>query len=84
MRNNSELADTEEKPDELVPDPRVGDEFGVGRMALYRWDHDPRMAALGWPPPVRIRNKKYRPRRNLERFKKRLIAQSVKEARAAR
>ena len=35
-------------PDELVPDPRVAREFNVTLMTLWRWDHDPKLAELGW------------------------------------
>jgi hypothetical protein len=37
---------TPEKPDELVPDPKVAAEFGVTPMTLWRWDNDP---ALDFP-----------------------------------
>jgi hypothetical protein len=58
-----------EKPDPLVPDPKVAEEFGVSLMTLWRWDHDPRMAELGWEPPVKIRKRNYRSRSVLERVK---------------
>jgi hypothetical protein len=58
-----------EKPDPLVPDPRVAEEFGVSLMTLWRWDHDSRMAELGWKPPVKIRNRNYRSRSVLEKVK---------------
>jgi hypothetical protein len=44
---------TGEAPDELVPDPQV----------------DPKLAELGWEPPVKIRKRNYRRRRPLEKFK---------------
>jgi hypothetical protein len=56
-------------PDELVPDPRVAREFNVTLMTLWRWDHDPKLAELGWEPPVKIRTRNYRRRRPLEKFK---------------
>ena len=34
-----------------------------------RWDHDPKLAELGWEPPVKIRTRNYRRRRPLEKFK---------------
>ena len=58
-----------EKPDPLVPDPKVAEEFGVSLMTLWRWDHDPRMAELGWEPPVKIRKRNYRSRSVLEKVK---------------
>jgi hypothetical protein len=42
-------------PDELVPDPQVAREFNVSLMTLWRWDRDPKLAELGWEPPVKIR-----------------------------
>jgi hypothetical protein len=65
--------------DELVPDPRVAKQFGKCLMTLHRWDRDPRMIALGWPAPVKIRNRKYRPRRSLEEFKETLVRRSLEE-----
>jgi hypothetical protein len=39
--------------DTLVPDPKVAEEFHTTLMTLWRWDHDPKKAALGWPPKVK-------------------------------
>jgi hypothetical protein len=55
--------------DELVPDPQVAKELNISLMTVWRWDHDPELAALGWPPPVYIRKRKYRGRKLLEKFK---------------
>jgi hypothetical protein len=38
-------------------------------MTLWRWDRDPKLAELGWEPPVKIRKRNYRRRRPLEKFK---------------
>ena len=56
-------------PDELVPAPQVAREFNVTLMTLWRWDRDPKLAELGWEPPVKIRRRNYRRRRPLEKFK---------------
>jgi hypothetical protein len=71
--------------DELVPDSQVRREFGgVSEMTIWRWDHDPKMAELGWPPPVYIRKRKYRSRRALSAHREacvnRAIAQRDKAA----
>jgi hypothetical protein len=64
------MTDPTTAPDQLVPDPAVAREFGVTPMTIYRWDHDPRMAALGWPPAIKLPNtRNYRSRRRLEAFK---------------
>jgi hypothetical protein len=66
-------------PDSLVPDVTVQQEFSIGAMSLYRWDHDPAMADLGWPSPIFIRKCKYRSRKKLEAFKTALVAQSIRD-----
>jgi hypothetical protein len=67
------------KPIVLVPDSKVWDELGKTRQSIVRWDADPAMAALGWPPPITIRGRKHRPRHLLETFKANLIARALKE-----
>jgi predicted DNA-binding transcriptional regulator AlpA len=49
----------------LVPDPQVCRRYGVHTSTLYNWDHDP---ALGFPKPVRIKNRKYRDEAELDEF----------------
>jgi len=49
--------------------PQAAREFNVTLMTLWRWDRDPRLAELGWEPPVKIRRRNYRRRRPLEKFK---------------
>ena len=56
--------------DELVPDTQARIEFGhISAMTAWRWDRNPRMTALGWPPRVQIGRRNYRSRREIERFK---------------
>ena len=43
----------DDAPDELVPDPQVAREFNVTLMTLWRWDHDPKLAELGWEACLR-------------------------------
>jgi predicted DNA-binding transcriptional regulator AlpA len=68
---NAAVADP---PDELIPDPTVWKEFGISSMTGWRWTNDP---ALGFPPPVKIRNRKFRSRRALEAFKQRLLIEAA-------
>ena len=69
-------------PDQLVPDPVVAEEFGgVTLMTLYRWTKDP---TLGFPPPVKIRNKNFRSRRAIEDFKARLMHKAISQLDEAR
>jgi hypothetical protein len=65
--------------DTLVPDPQVAREFGTTLMGLWRWDHDPHLAKLGWGPPVKIRNRNHRSRRVIEAFKAALMRRAIKE-----
>jgi hypothetical protein len=64
-------------PDELVPDPQVWREFGVSRMTGHRWTHDPN---LGFPPPIKIRKRKFRSRKQIEAFKQLMMRQGLKQA----
>ena len=60
--------------DEFVPDPVVWREFGVTSMTLWRWTRD---KELGFPPPIRIRNRLFRSRRQLEEFKQRMLRKAI-------
>jgi hypothetical protein len=65
------------EPDELVPDPIVCREFNISAMTLWRWDRDPELAALGFPPPVTIRKRKFRIRKQLETFKRTMLRRAI-------
>jgi hypothetical protein len=65
------------EPDELVPDPVVCREFNISAMTLWRWDRDPELAALGFPPPVTIRKRKFRLRKQLEAFKQTMLRRAI-------
>jgi hypothetical protein len=65
------------EPDELVPDPVVCREFNISAMTLWRWDRDPDLAALGFPPPVTIRKRKFRLRKQLEAFKQTMLRRAI-------
>jgi hypothetical protein len=69
--------DGEDGPDELVPDPIVCREFNISAMTLWRWDHDPELTALGFPPPVTIRKRKFRLRKQLEAFKRTILRRAI-------
>jgi hypothetical protein len=56
--------------DDLVPDPVVQEGLGIGRMAMWRWSRDEN---LKFPPVIKIRNRNYRSRKALEKFKRRMI-----------
>jgi predicted DNA-binding transcriptional regulator AlpA len=68
------IEELEEQPDRLVPDNRVADELGVSTMTIWRYEHD---QTLDFPPAVILRNRKFRSRRMLEEFKKRLLDEAL-------
>ena len=69
--------------DTLVPDPQVARELCVTLMTLWRWDRDPAMQAIGWPPPIKAgqakQSRKSRFRRQLEKFKANLVRRALVE-----
>jgi hypothetical protein len=68
--------------DALVPDGQVAVELGnISLMTIVRYDADPAMASLGWPPPIRLKQRKYRSRHALEAFKAALIRRAVEQRR---
>jgi hypothetical protein len=77
--DDSDDSNGESEPDELVPDRVVCGEFNISAMTLWRWDHDPELAALGLPPPVVIRKRKFRVRRQLEAFKQRMLRRAIEQ-----
>jgi hypothetical protein len=70
-----------EAPDEMVPDRKMRAELHVSAMTVWRWDRDPALAALGWPPLIRIAGgkvgRKYRSRFQLENFKANLVQRAI-------
>jgi hypothetical protein len=84
LRSRQSEGSSQDVPDEMVPDREVRHEFGdVSPMCLWRWDRDEALAALGWPPPVKIRKRNFRPRKALEDFKAALQRQAL-ESRSSR
>jgi hypothetical protein len=65
-----------EESDTLVPDPQVWREFGVTSMTGYRWTHDP---DLGFPPPIKIRTRCFRSRKQIEAFKRRMLERAIQQ-----
>jgi len=68
--------------DHLVPDGEIARELGgLSSMSLHRYDRDPAMIALGWPPPIKIKQRKYRSRLAFENFKRGLVRRAIEERR---
>jgi predicted DNA-binding transcriptional regulator AlpA len=61
--------------DELVPLPRVWKMFGVSPMTGWRWRKDPR---LEFPATIKINNRGYCSRRDLEAWKAKLMTAALK------
>jgi hypothetical protein len=49
----------------LLPDPKVAKRYGVSTRTLPRWDKTP---GVGFPPPIIIRDRKYRDVAKLEQW----------------
>lgn len=49
----------------LIPDPQVCRRYAIHTSTLYNWDKDPE---LGFPKPVRIKNRKFRDEDELDQF----------------
>jgi hypothetical protein len=60
--------------DEWVPDPKVWRELHVTPMTGWRYTHDP---DLDFPPPIKIRGRNFRSRRQLEAFKARMLRLAI-------
>jgi hypothetical protein len=71
---------TKAKTNELVPDKVVLAEFGICAMTIQRWTADPK---LGFPPAIKIRERNFRSREQLEQFKARMV-QAALDARRGR
>jgi hypothetical protein len=61
----------------LIPDPDVFRDLRITAMTAWRWDRDPRMAELGWPPPIYRGRYKFRDSNLYQRFKSNLVRQSI-------
>jgi hypothetical protein len=62
----------------LISDTDIRRDLGdLSRMAIWRWDHDPRMAALGWPPPELVNGRNYRNAEKYESFRGRLAREAI-------
>ena len=62
-----------------VPEPEVCVEFNIAPMTAWRWDHNAKMIAMGWPPYIKINRRKFRSRTALDAFKARLVAAAISE-----
>jgi hypothetical protein len=61
----------------LIPDPEVRRDLGITKMTTHRWDRDPRMVALGWPPPIYRGRRKSRDANAYAKFKARMVREAI-------
>jgi hypothetical protein len=61
----------------LIPDPGVFRELCISSMTGWRWDRDPRMKELGWPPPIYRGRYKFRDSIQYQKFKANLLRQAI-------
>jgi hypothetical protein len=61
----------------LIPDPEVFADLHITPMTGWRWDRDPRMAALGWPLPIYRGRYKFRSAAQYQKFKDNLVRQAI-------
>jgi hypothetical protein len=71
----------DQTPDSLVPGAVYRAELDISHMTEWRWDRDPALAAIGWPPAMKVPGgrTKHRSRRALEQFKANLLQQALAE-----
>src|SRR5262249_32297026 len=65
--------------DHLVPDPVIAEEFHVSLMTLWRWDRNPARIKAGWPPRIKIGQRNYRHRSQIDAFKAALLQRALSE-----
>ena len=71
------MEDIETEIGALIPDPEVFRELRITPMTGWRWDRDPRMAELGWPPPIYRGRYKFRDSNQYQKFKSNLLRQAI-------
>jgi hypothetical protein len=64
-------------PGPLIPDPEVFRDLHISKMTGWRWDRDPRMKELGWPPPIYRGRYKFRDSHQYQKFKARMAREAI-------
>jgi len=73
MSENTEIAEI----GALILDPEVFADLRITPMTGWRWDRDPRMAELGWPPPIYRGRYKFRDSNQYRKFKANLVREAI-------
>jgi hypothetical protein len=65
--------------DEWLKDKKIRTDLKISPMTLWRMDRDPKLAALGWPQPIRLGagGHKRRSKNQYEKFKANMLAQAL-------
>lgn len=61
-------------PENLMTASEVMEKFSVSKMSLWRWQRDEK---VGFPKPIRIRNRNYYLESDIARFQADLIAKAA-------
>jgi hypothetical protein len=67
--------------DVFVPDPVFARELGVTLMTIWRCDHDEKLAELDWPAKITIRNRNFRSRQQIEKYKSGMVRRAMAQRR---
>jgi hypothetical protein len=62
------MSDNEFADDGYDSDSKVAALLGKHRKSLARWDKNPRLKELGWPPPVYLNGRRHRHRPAVQAF----------------
>jgi predicted DNA-binding transcriptional regulator AlpA len=73
--SDGEAEDDDGPPDSLLPDAQVAKELGITVMSLWRRTNDP---DEDFPAPIKIRNRNFRSRKQLEAYKKRKLRKAMR------
>jgi len=73
--SDGEGDDDSGEPDSLVPDAVVARELGISLMGMWRRTHD---VSDNFPPPIKIRSRNFRSRRQVEAYKRRKLVEAMR------
>jgi hypothetical protein len=81
QRKSKIALQSNDERDVWVPDPEFIREFGISNMTKMRYDVDPELVQMGWPPPMRIKERNFRSRRIIEKFKANMLKRAIEQRR---
>lgn len=72
------MTDNEPVEDVYDPDSKVAKHLGKHNKTLPRWDKNPQLKELGWPPPVYLNGRRHRHRPAVQAFLRNVALASLK------